>query len=176
MATLPLCIIKPTRDFMFKRVFREHPECLISLLNSIYHLEENEQIQKLTAGEDAFNSRSTILDIHCITQNNVHMLIEVQLRSSKSGEMFNHFQLYSAQNIVDQWKTKCLYYSQLLPVRCLVFVNFTTDLFVSTFKNGSGVHTFQMAHGGKLQMNLDHIFCRITHCVYASNKGNTRQH
>lgn len=172
MATLPLRIIKPTRDFMFKRVFRKHPECLISLLNSIYHLEENEQIQKLdflsevTAGEDAFNSRSTIIDIHCITQNDVHILIEVQLCSSKSVEMLHRFQLYSAQILVDQWKTKCQYYSQLLPVRCLVFVNFTTDLFVSTFQSDSGVYTFQMALNGKVTNESQSHFLQDYTYVY----------
>ncbi len=100
--------LDPKRDFTFKKVFAEHPDVLLDMLNAILPLEVPiASLQyfppELLPGEE--HQKVSVVDVRCIDNLNRHFIVEMQVVHRKN---IQRRMLYNASKII----TKQLYPSQ----------------------------------------------------------------
>lgn len=117
--------LDPRADLTFKRVFGEHPDLVMSLLNALLPLEENEDItdiEYLPAEMVPDNPlrKNSIVDVRCKDRKGRQFIVEMQMIWSpefKQRVLFNASKAYARQiNIGEQ-------YELLQPVYSLNLVN-----------------------------------------------------
>jgi predicted transposase/invertase (TIGR01784 family) len=121
--------LDPKNDLAFKRIFGEHSNLCISLLNSMLPLDEDRRIVSIEYRTtellpEIFNLKNSIVDVRCTDHQGRQFIVEMQMywsESFKSRVLLNASKAYVMQ--LDKAKE----YKLLQPVYALSFVNDTFD-------------------------------------------------
>lgn len=117
--------LDPKADLTFKKVFGQHPDLLISLLNALLPLSDDEQIKSISylpteLVPELYAHKNSIVDVLCEDLCGRKFCVEMQMEWSNSFKqrvLFNASKLYVTQAMKkDQ-------YSSLQPVYSLNLVN-----------------------------------------------------
>ena len=135
--------LDPKADLTFKRVFGEHPDLVISLLNALLPLKKGEEIQSveyLTPEMVPDNPlrKFSIVDVRCKDQRGRQFIVEMQM--VWSPEFMQRVMFNSAKAYVRQLDKK-EDYSLLEPVYSLNLVN---DVFLKDVPEY--YHYYRMVH------------------------------
>ena len=117
--------LDPKNDVIFKKIFGQHPNILMSFLNSMLPLPEGQEIVKLEYLSpemipDTFLEKFTSVDVRCKDKNGRQFLVEMQMNwttAFKQRVLFNASKAYVTQT------EKGFEYSQLKPVYALNLIN-----------------------------------------------------
>lgn len=119
--------LDPKNDVIFKKIFGQHPEILISFLNSMLPLPNGQQIVELEYLSpemlpETFLEKFTVVDVRCKDQYGRQFLVEMQMNwttAFKQRVLFNASKAYVTQS------EKGLKFSALKPVYALNLINAT---------------------------------------------------
>ena len=117
--------LDPKNDLTFKKIFGEHPNLLISFLNSLLPLKDNELIVSIEylspeMVPDIPLFKDSMVDVRCLDKKGRHFIVEMQMLwtdSFKSRVLFNAAKAYVRQ--LEKGNT----YKTLQPVYALSIVN-----------------------------------------------------
>lgn len=117
--------LDPKADLTFNKIFGQHPDLLMSLLNALLPLREDEQIKGITylpteLVPELYAHKNSIVDVLCEDARGRKFCVEMQMEWSnafKQRVLFNASKLYVTQAMK---KEK---YSDLQPVYSLNLVN-----------------------------------------------------
>lgn len=135
--------LDPKADLTFKKVFGNHPDLLISLLNALLPLEEDQQIQSIEylptelIPVDPIH-KDTIVDVRCKDVQGRQFVVEMQMAwtdAFKQRVLFNASKAYVSQAEIG---TK---YEDLQPVYSLNLVN---EIFVKNIDEC--IHNYHIVH------------------------------
>lgn len=145
--------LDPKNDFIFKRIFGQHPELLRSFLNAVLPLPEDCVIESLTylPSENVPEVpalKYSIVDVRCFDNHGRHFIVEMQLQWTPD---FIKRMLYnSAATYVRQLK-KGKKYEQLSSVYGLALLD-------TKFDDGEEwFHHYRMAHAADKSKTLSDI-------------------
>ena len=135
--------LDPKNDLTFKKVFGKHPDLLISLLNALLPLSDDEQIESVEylpneLVPELYKRKNTIVDVLCQDVCGRKFCVEMQMEwttAFKQRVLFNASKLYVAQAKESQT------YEQLQPVYSLNLVNDIFEPGVPEF-----IHNYQIVH------------------------------
>ena len=144
--------LDPKADLTFKRVFGEHPDLVISLLNALLPLKKGEEIQSveyLTPEMVPDNPlrKFSIVDVRCKDQRGRQFIVEMQM--VWSPEFMQRVMFNSAKAYVRQLDKK-EDYSLLEPVYSLNLVN---DVFLKDVPEY--YHYYRMVHEKHTEKVID---------------------
>lgn len=135
--------LDPKADLTFKKVFGEHPDLVISLLNALLPLDENELVQSVEylptklVPENPLRKNS-IVDVRCKDNLGRQFIVEMQMNWSQEFQqrvLFNSAKAYVRQ------MGKGGDYSLLLPVYSLNLVNDVIDPTLPGY-----YHSYRLVH------------------------------
>ena len=118
--------LDPRADLTFKKVFGEHKNLVISLLNALLPLEDDERVESIEywpaekVPDRPLAEKDSIVDVCCKDNKNREFIVEMQMSwtdSFKKRVLFNASKAYVAQS------KKGDDYELLQPVYALNFVN-----------------------------------------------------
>jgi predicted transposase/invertase (TIGR01784 family) len=117
--------LDPKNDLVFKRIFGEHKNLCMSLLNSMLPLEENQQVVAIEYQTSELLPelgllRNTIVDVRCRDNHGRQYIVEMQMYWTKS---FQSRVLLNASKAYVLQLDKADRYELLQPVYALSFVN-----------------------------------------------------
>ena len=146
--------LDPKSDLVFKRVFGEHANILISFLNAMLPLDEGQVIEYLEylPSELLPNLpilKNTVVDVRCKDNRGRQFIVEMQMIWS---EIFKSRMVYNAAKTYVKELDKGLEYKQLQPVYALAMVN---QIFESDSQ--AFYHHYQMSHQSITNRKLDDI-------------------
>ena len=135
--------LDPKNDLTFNKVFGKHPDLLISLLNALLPLSDDEQIESVEylpneLVPELYKRKNTIVDVLCQDVCGRKFCVEMQMEwttAFKQRVLFNASKLYVAQAKESQT------YEQLQPVYSLNLVNDIFEPGVPEF-----IHNYQIVH------------------------------
>lgn len=136
--------LDPKTDLTFKKIFYKHPDLLISLLNALLPLGDDEQIESVEylpteLVPELYLHKSSIVDVLCKDISGRKFCVEMQMEWSRSfmqRVLFNASKLYVSQAMKkDQ-------YSELQPVYSLNLVN---DI-IEHDMPGTCIHNYNIVH------------------------------
>ncbi len=135
--------LDPKTDLTFKKVFGRHPDLLMSLLNALLPLSDDEQIQsiKYLPNElvpELYKHKNSIVDVLCEDVRGRKFCVEMQMEwttAFKQRVLFNASKLYITQAMESES------YEQLQPVYSLNLVNDIFEPNVPEF-----IHNYQIVH------------------------------
>ena len=135
--------LDPKADLTFKKIFGNHPKRLISLLNALLPLSEDEQIHEIEylpteLVPELEGHKNTIVDVLCTDAIGRKFCVEMQMEWSnafKQRVLFNASKLYVSQAM------KREKYSDLQPVYSLNLVN---DIF--EHDTPEFIHNYRIVH------------------------------
>ena len=135
--------LDPKADLTFKKIFGNHPKRLISLLNALLPLSEEEQIHEIEylpteLVPELEGHKNTIVDVLCTDAIGRKFCVEMQMEWSnafKQRVLFNASKLYVSQAM------KREKYSDLQPVYSLSLVN---DIF--EHDTPEFIHNYRIVH------------------------------
>ena len=135
--------LDPKADLTFKKIFGNHPARLISLLNALLPLSEEEQIHEIEylpteLVPELEGHKNTIVDVLCTDARSRKFCVEMQMEWSnafKQRVLFNASKLYVSQAM------KREKYSDLQPVYSLNLVN---DIF--EHDTPEFIHNYRIVH------------------------------
>ena len=145
--------LNPKADLTFKKIFGEHPNLVISLLNALLPLKEDEHVEsieywpaeKIPRRTEA--EKNSIVDVCCRDNKKREFIVEMQMtwtESFKKRVLLNASKAYVAQSEVGQG------YRLLQPVYALNFVNAAMNLGVDGY-----YHHYQLVHQEKSDEVID---------------------
>ncbi len=117
--------LDPKTDLTFKKIFGNHPDLLISLLNALLPLDDDQQIESLEylpaelVPIDPLH-KDTIVDVRCKDQSGRQFVVEMQMAwtdAFKQRVLFNASKAYVSQAEMGY------HYADLQPVYSLNLVN-----------------------------------------------------
>lgn len=125
LAPLMKRYLDPKADLTFKKVFARHPDLLISLLNALLPLSDDEQIESVEylpneLVPELYEHKNSIVDVLCQDIHGRKFCVEMQMEwtaSFRQRVLFNASKLYVTQ------AQKAEHYSDLKPVYSLNLVN-----------------------------------------------------
>ena len=146
--------LDPKNDLVFKRVFGEHSDLLISFLNALLPLADGqliEHVEYLSSEQVPDNpmKRNSIVDVKCIDNHGRQFIVEMQMiwtDSFKNRMLFNSAKAYVRQ------LDKGVSFGALQPVYGLGILNDTFDHDTENF-----YHYFQMLNGENANEKLTGI-------------------
>ena len=117
--------LDPKADLTFKKVFAKHPDLLISLLNALLPLSDDEQIESVEylpneLVPELYEHKNSIVDVLCQDIRGRKFCVEMQMEWTSSFQqrvLFNASKLYVTQ------AQRAERYSDLKPVYSLNIVN-----------------------------------------------------
>ena len=118
--------LDPKADLTFKKIFGEHPHLVISLLNALLPLKDDERVESIEywpaekVPDRTEAEKYSIVDVCCKDNKKREFIVEMQMtwtESFKQRVLFNASKAYVAQS------KKGMDYSGLQPVYALNFVN-----------------------------------------------------
>lgn len=117
--------LDPKADLTFKKVFGKHPDLLMSLLNALLPLDDDEQIESVEYLQselvpELYEHKNSIVDVLCEDIHGRKFCVEMQMEwttSFKQRVLFNASKLYVTQ------AKKNGHYRELRPVYSLNLVN-----------------------------------------------------
>ncbi len=145
--------LNPKADLTFKKIFGEHPNLVISLLNALLPLKEDEYVEsieywpaeKIPRRTEA--EKNSIVDVCCRDNKKREFIVEMQMtwtESFKKRVLLNASKAYVAQSEVGEP------YQLLQPVYALNFVNAPMNLGVDGY-----YHHYQLVHQEKSDEVID---------------------
>lgn len=136
--------LDPKADLTFKKIFAKHPDLLISLLNSLLPLSDEEQIVEIKylpteLVPELYGRKNTIVDVLCQDVSGRKFCVEMQMEWSNA---FMQRVLFNASKLYVTQLQKNEDYSILKPVYSLNLVNeiFEKDMPDCFIHNYSIVH------------------------------------
>lgn len=149
--------LNPKADLIFKLVFGEHPDLVMSLLNALLPLPADGQIESveyLTPEMVPENpaKKDSIVDVRCKDQQGRHFIVEMQLYWN---EEFKRRVLLNASKAIVRQLNEGENYSLIQPVYCLSLVNdkafdYETDEFYHDYAIVDVEHTDRHIDGLRL--------------------------
>ncbi len=135
--------LDPKADLTFKKIFGNHPSRLISLLNALLPLGDDEQIRQIEylpteLVPELEGHKNTIVDVLCQDVRGRKFCVEMQMEWSKAFKqrvLFNASKLYVSQAMKKEQ------YSDLQPVYSLNLVN---DIF--EHDTAAFIHNYRIVH------------------------------
>ena len=117
--------LDPKADLTFKKVFGRHPDLLISLLNALLPLTDEEQIESVEylSNElvpELYEHKNSIVDVLCQDIRGRQFCVEMQMEWTTS---FTQRVLFNASKLYVTQAQKAEHYSDLKPVYSLNLVN-----------------------------------------------------
>ena len=117
--------LDPKVDLIFKKIFSKHPDLLMSLLNALLPLDDDEQIQSIKylpteLVPELYEHKNSIVDVLCEDIKGRKFCVEMQMEWSNAFQqrvLFNASKLYVSQAATGAE------YEDLKPVYCLNLVN-----------------------------------------------------
>ena len=145
--------LNPKADLTFKKIFGEHPNLVISLLNALLPLKDDEHVEsieywpaeKIPRRTEA--EKNSIVDVCCRDNKKREFIVEMQMtwtESFKKRVLLNASKAYVAQSEVGEP------YQLLQPVYALNFVNAPMNLGVDGY-----YHHYQLVHQEKSDEVID---------------------
>lgn len=97
--------LDPKADLTFKKVFGKHPDLLMSLLNALLPLDDDEQIESVEYLQselvpELYEHKNSIVDVLCEDIRGRKFCVEMQMEwttSFKQHVLFNASKLYVTQ-------------------------------------------------------------------------------
>ncbi|HRM58172.1 MAG TPA: Rpn family recombination-promoting nuclease/putative transposase [Prevotella sp.] len=136
--------LDPKVDLIFKKIFSKHPDLLMSLLNALLPLSDDEQIQSIKylpteLVPELYEHKNSIVDVLCEDVKGRKFCVEMQMEWSNAFQqrvLFNASKLYVSQAATGED------YDTLKPVYSLNLVNaiFERDM-PDTF-----IHNYKIVH------------------------------
>ena len=119
--------LDPKADLTFKKIFGEHKDLLISLLNALLPLADDEQIESVEylspeLVPDTYVGKNSIVDVRCRDVKNRQFIVEMQMLWT---EAFKQRVLFNASKAFVRQLDKKRKYEMLQPVYSLNLVNET---------------------------------------------------
>lgn len=135
--------LDPKTDLTFKRVFGQHSDLLISLLNSLLPLKDDQQIQSVTylpteLVPDATGLKNTIVDVLCRDAGGRQFSVEMQMEWTRA---FTKRVLFNASKLYVRQAGEGTQYADLKPVYSLNLVN---DVFMHDVPEC--IHNYKIVH------------------------------
>ena len=135
----------PRYDVTFKKVFAQHPDLMISLLNALLPLKGDQTIEKIEYLTPEMipempNAKYSVVDVQCKDNKNQKFLVEMQMIWSeefKSRVLFNASKAYVSQLEIGGS------YKLLQPVYSINIVN---DTFETDLPKDEFFHYYQLVH------------------------------
>ena len=135
--------LDPKADLTFKKIFGKHPDLLISLLNALLPLGDDEQIESIEylpneLVPELYEHKNSIVDVLCKDIHGRKFCVEMQMEWSnafKQRVLFNASKLYVTQ------AQKAEHYKDLQPVYSLNLIN---DIFEPNLKEYR--HDYKIVH------------------------------
>ncbi len=145
--------LDPKNDFIFKRIFGQHPELLRSFLNAVLPLPEECVIESLTYLRtenvpEVPALKYSIVDVRCCDNHGRHFIVEMQLQWT--SDFIKRMLFNSATTYVRQLE-KREQYRDLSPVYGLALLDTKFDQGEEWF------HHYQMTHAINKDKTLDDI-------------------
>jgi predicted transposase/invertase (TIGR01784 family) len=145
--------LNPKADLTFKKIFGEHPNLVISLLNALLPLKDDERVvsieywpaEKIPRRTEA--EKNSIVDVCCRDNKKREFIVEMQMtwtESFKKRVLLNASKAYVAQSEVGEE------YRLLQPVYALNFVNAPMNIGVEGY-----YHHYQLVHQDKSDEVID---------------------
>ena len=145
--------MNPKADLTFKKIFGEHPNLVISLLNALLPLKDDEHVvsieywpaEKIPRRTEA--EKNSIVDVCCRDNKKREFIVEMQMtwtESFKKRVLLNASKAYVAQSEVGEE------YRLLQPVYALNFVNAPMNIGVDGY-----YHHYQLVHQEKSDEVID---------------------
>ena len=152
-ATMRGKYLNPKADLTFKKIFGEHPNLVMSLLNALLPLKDDEHVEsieywpaeKIPRRTEA--EKNSIVDVCCRDNKKREFIVEMQMtwtESFKKRVLLNASKAYVAQSEVGEP------YKLLQPVYALNFVNAPMNLGVDGY-----YHHYQLVHQEKSDEVID---------------------
>ena len=145
--------LNPKADLTFKKIFGEHPNLVISLLNALLPLKDDERIEHIEYWPAEKIPRRTqaekdsIVDVCCHDNKKREFIVEMQMtwtEAFKKRVLLNASKAYVAQSEVGE------VYQSLQPVYALNFVNESMNLDTDGY-----YHHYQLVHQEKSDEVID---------------------
>ena len=134
--------LDPKADLPFKKIFAKHPDLLISLLNSLLPLSDEEQIVEIMylpneLVPELYGRKNTIVDVLCQDVSGRKFCVEMQMEWSNA---FMQRVLFNASKLYVTQLQKAEEYETLKPVYSLNLVN---EIFEKDMPD-SFIHNFRI--------------------------------
>ena len=153
--------LDPKADVTFKKVFGEHKNLVISLLNALLPLDEGKQVESIEYLPSEMvprtpTSKNTIVDVRCEETGGRKFIVEMQMNWTAD---FRERVLFNASKAYVRQLDKSEQYNLLQPVYALNFVN-------KVFEPGMEgyYHYYRMVHcqdSGKVLEGLHLVFIEL---------------
>ena len=153
--------LDPKADVTFKKVFGEHKNLVISLLNALLPLDEGKQVESIEYLPAELvprtpTSKNTIVDVRCEETGGRKFIVEMQMNWTAD---FRERVLFNASKAYVRQLDKSERYNLLQPVYALNFVN-------KVFEPGMDgyYHYYRMVHSqdsGKVLEGLHLVFVEL---------------
>ena len=135
--------LDPKADLTFKKIFGNHPKRLISLLNALLPLSDEEQIRKIKYLPTELvpqleGGKNTIVDVLCTDVRGRKFCVEMQMEWS---DAFQQRVLFNASKLYVSQAKKGGKYSELQPVYSLNLIN---DIFAHDTPDF--IHNYRIVH------------------------------
>lgn len=135
--------LDPKADLTFKKIFGKHPDLLISLLNALLPLSEDQQIQSVEylpneLAPELAEHKHSIVDVMCKDIKGRFFCVEMQMEWSKA---FKQRVLFNASKIYVTQAAHSQKYRDLRPVYSLNLVNDVFEPDVPEF-----IHNYNIVH------------------------------
>ncbi len=136
--------LDPKADLTFKRIFGEHADLLISLLNALLPLKEDEQVESLEyltpeMAPETYLGKNSIVDVRCRDRRGRQFLVEMQMLWTPA---FQQRVLFNASKAYVRQLDKSRRYEYLQPVYSLNLVN---DPFLNDYPD-EFIHNYDVIH------------------------------
>ena len=136
--------LDPKADLTFKKIFAKHPDLLISLLNSLLPLSDEEQIVEIKylpteLVPELYGRKNTIVDVLCQDVSGRKFCVEMQMEWSNA---FMQRVLFNASKLYVTQLQKNEDYSMLKPVYSLNLVN---EIFEKDMPD-CFIHNYRIVH------------------------------
>lgn len=136
--------LDPKADLTFKKIFAKHPDLLISLLNSLLPLSDEEQIVEIKylpteLVPELYGRKNTIVDVLCQDVSGRKFCVEMQMEWSNA---FMQRVLFNASKLYVTHLQKNEDYSILKPVYSLNLVN---EIFEKDMPD-CFIHNYRIVH------------------------------
>ena len=135
--------LDPKADLTFKKIFGNHPKRLISLLNALLPLSEEEQIHEIKYLPTELvpqleGGKNTIVDVLCTDSRGRKFCVEMQMEWS---DAFQQRVLFNASKLYVSQAKKGGKYSELQPVYSLNLINDVFEHDTPDF-----IHNYRIVH------------------------------
>lgn len=136
--------LDPKADLTFKKIFAKHPDLLISLLNSLLPLSDEEQIVEIKylpneLVPELYGRKNTIVDVLCQDVSGRKFCVEMQMEWSNA---FMQRVLFNASKLYVTQLQKAEEYEILKPVYSLNLVN---EIFEKDMPD-CFIHNYRIVH------------------------------